>query len=193
MSLFQIQSELKAPKNQFNKFGGYKYRSCEDIMEALKPVLLKHEANCFISDEVVLIGERYYLKATVTLTLKDATCYKTTAFAREEETKKGMDASQITGSASSYARKYALNAMFSIDDTADADATNTHDKEAKKSSNHSEKVLEIEELILKSGTDKDKFLAYFQVDSIEKLPYEKAIQSLNVKIEKEKQKNLEAS
>ena len=183
MSLFQIQSELKAPKNQFNKFGGYKYRSCEDIMEALKPVLLKHEANCFISDDVVLICERYYLKATVTLTLKDATCYKTTAFAREEETKKGMDASQITGSASSYARKYALNAMFAIDDTADADATNTHDKETLKALN-TEQVLEIESLVSQSGTDREKFLQYFKVDSIEKLPYDKAIKALQAKMAK---------
>lgn len=182
--LFQIQNELKAPKGQFNKFGGYKYRSCEDIMEALKPVLLKHEANLFISDDLVLVGERYYLKATVTLTLKDATCYKTTSFAREEETKKGMDASQITGSASSYARKYALNAMFAIDDTADADATNTHDKEPSMKLMSSDKVLDIEALISQSGTDREKFLAYFKVDAIEKLPYEKAIQALNAKLQK---------
>lgn len=183
MSLFQIQNELKAPKGQFNKFGGYKYRSCEDIMEALKPLLLKHEANLFISDDIVFIGDRYYLKATVTLTLKDATCYKTTAFAREEETKKGMDASQITGSASSYARKYALNAMFAIDDTADSDATNTHGKEPSKE-DIVNKVLEIESLITKSGTDREKFLQYFKVDTIEKLPYDKAIQALQSKMAK---------
>lgn len=183
MSLFQIQNELKAPKGQFNKFGGYKYRSCEDIMEALKPLLLKHEANLFISDDIVFIGDRYYLKATVTLTLKDATCYKTTAFAREEETKKGMDASQITGSASSYARKYALNAMFAIDDTADSDATNTHGKEPSKEDIEN-KALEIEALISQSGTDRTKFLQYFKVESIEQLPYDKAIQALQAKMAK---------
>ena len=181
MSLFQIQNELKAPKGQFNKFGGYKYRSCEDIMEALKPVLLKHKANMFITDDLIMVGERYYLKATVTLTLEDATCYKTSAFAREEETKKGMDASQITGSASSYARKYALNAMFAIDDTADADATNTHDKEDKLTS---EQASEIMRLIALTETEQDKLLAYFKVDSIYKLPYQQVVKSLNSKLAK---------
>ena len=112
--LVQIQNELKAPKSNVNKFGGYNYRSCEDILEALKPILLKHNATLTISDDIVLVGERYYIKATVTLILSDERVFTTSSFAREEESKKGMDASQITGSASSYARKYALNAMFAI-------------------------------------------------------------------------------
>lgn len=122
-----IQSELKAPKNQMNKFGGYKYRSAEDILEAVKPLLKITGCYLTISDSMELIGERYYVKATATLTNPDGDSISVCAYAREEETKKGMDASQITGAASSYARKYALNGLFCIDDTKDSDATNTHD------------------------------------------------------------------
>lgn len=121
MILQQIQQELKAPKNQRNNFGGYNYRSCEDIVEALKPILAKHGAAIVLSDEIVEIGGRVYLKATATLkTDKDS--ISATAFAREPESKKGMDESQITGASSSYARKYALNGLFGIDDTKDADS-----------------------------------------------------------------------
>jgi hypothetical protein len=125
--LAEIQKKLKAPKGQMNKFGGYKYRSCEDILEAVKPLL--GDLILTISDEVVLIGNRYYVKALVILAGDGMV--STQAFAREEEIKKGMDASQITGAASSYARKYALNGMFAIDDTKDADSTNTHDSTPK--------------------------------------------------------------
>ena len=117
-ALTRIQLLLKAPKNQYNKFGNYNYRSCEDILEAVKPLL--EGATLTITDDIVVIGQRYYVKATATFTLGDK-IISVTAFAREEETKKGMDASQITGSASSYARKYALNGLFLIDDTKDAD------------------------------------------------------------------------
>lgn len=130
MELNKIQNELKAPKNQYNKFGGYKYRSCEDILEAVKPILAKHGCTLTLNDEVVLIGARYYVKATCTLRDKDEVV-TTQAFAREEEVKKGMDASQITGASSSYARKYALNAMFLIDDTKDAD-TDAYTQQQKK-------------------------------------------------------------
>lgn len=130
MELCKIQNELKAPKNQFNKFGGYKYRSCEDILEAVKPILAKHGCTLTLNDEVVFIGSRYYVKATCTLRDKDEVV-TTQAFAREEEVKKGMDASQITGASSSYARKYALNAMFLIDDTKDAD-TDAYTQQQKK-------------------------------------------------------------
>ena len=125
-----IQSELKAPKNQRNKFGGYNYRSAEDILEAVKPLAIKHGAVVHISDDVVEKGNRIYVKACVTLidadNIENRIC--SYALAREEETKKGMDGSQITGAASSYARKYALNGMFAIDDTKDSDATNDHGK-----------------------------------------------------------------
>jgi hypothetical protein len=116
--LAKIQRELKAPKGQFNAFGKYKYRSCEDILEAVKPLL--DGAILVINDELLLIGNRFYVKATATLR-DDTATIEATAYAREEETKKGMDASQITGAASSYARKYALNGLFLIDDTKDAD------------------------------------------------------------------------
>jgi hypothetical protein len=126
--LIEIQSELKAPKNQRNTFGNYNYRSAEDILEAVKPLLKKHGCYLTISDEMIQLGDRYYVKATVTLS-KDADSISTTAYAREEESKKGMDSSQITGATSSYARKYALNGLFCIDDTKDADFTNTHGEE----------------------------------------------------------------
>ena len=123
--LSKIQKEMKAPKSQFNAFGKYKYRSCEDILEAVKPFL--NGTVLYISDEMVLIGERYYIKATATLRNGDD-AVSVTAYAREEAEKKGMDSSQITGAASSYARKYALNGLFLIDDTKDSDATNEHGK-----------------------------------------------------------------
>lgn len=118
--LQEIQHRLKAPKDQYNTFGKYKYRSCEDILEAVKPILNEVGCTLTLSDEPVQIGDRYYIKATARLTGED-TNEVVTAFARESETKSGMDASQITGTASSYARKYALNGLFCIDDTKDAD------------------------------------------------------------------------
>ena len=122
--LIAIQSELKAPKSQFNKFGGYKYRKAEDILEAVKPLLAKQKCTLIITDDVVLIGNRIYVKATATIKNEKGECETTTGWAREEETKKGMDGSQITGASSSYARKYALNGLFAIDDNADSDTTN---------------------------------------------------------------------
>lgn len=125
--LSRIQKELKAPKGQFNKFGNYKYRSCEDILEAVKPLL--GDCCLTISDDIVLIGDRYYIKATARLALSNEDFIENSAFAREAFDKKGMDESQITGASSSYARKYALNGLFAIDDTKDADAINTHGKD----------------------------------------------------------------
>ena len=122
--LIAIQSELKAPKSQFNKFGGYKYRKAEDILEAVKPLLAKQKCTLTITDDVVLIGNRIYVKATATIKNEKGECETTNGWAREEETKKGMDGSQITGASSSYARKYALNGLFAIDDNADSDTTN---------------------------------------------------------------------
>lgn len=122
--LITIQSELKAPKSQFNKFGGYKYRKAEDILEAVKPLLAKQKCTLIITDDVVLIGNRIYVKATATIKNEKGECETTNGWAREEETKKGMDGSQITGASSSYARKYALNGLFAIDDNADSDTTN---------------------------------------------------------------------
>lgn len=128
--LLNIQSQLKAPKSQFNSFGKYNYRSCEDILEGLKPLLKENKATLTIDDEIVQIGDRYYVRAIATLmdTEEDGSIFAT-AYAREDESKKGMDLAQITGSTSSYARKYALNGLFAIDDTKDSDATNMHGKE----------------------------------------------------------------
>ena len=130
--LIQLISELKAPKGQYNLFGKYKYRSCEDILEAVKPLLAKYELLLTITDDVVAVGDRVYIKATATVVNAEGECVSSSSLAREENEKKGMDASQITGSASSYARKYALNGLFCIDDTKDADATNTHGKDEQK-------------------------------------------------------------
>jgi hypothetical protein len=125
-SLVDIQSRLKAPKSQMNNFGGYKYRNCEDILEAVKPLLKENSLILTISDEIVEISGRFYVKATATLT-DGENQIATSALAREEESKKGMDGSQLTGASSSYARKYALNGLFCIDDTKDSDTTNTGD------------------------------------------------------------------
>ena len=130
-----IQSSLKAPKWQTNKFGGYKYRCCEDILTAVKPLLAEWGCVLNIADDIVEVGGRVYVRATAIISDNDSNDQiGTTAFAREAESKKGMDDAQITGSASSYARKYALNGLFAIDDTKDPDATNTHGKRAPKPS-----------------------------------------------------------
>ena len=116
------QAELKAPKNQYNSFGKYNYRSCEDILEAAKPICRKHDLVLLLTDKPVCIGERYYIEATARLYDTESDLFlEATASAREADTKKGMDDSQVTGTASSYARKYALNGLFNIDDTKDAD------------------------------------------------------------------------
>jgi len=141
--LIEIQKELKAPKGQTNSFGNYKYRSCEDILEAVKPLCHKHNCLLTISDEMIMLGDRFYIKATATIsgfgeeyfvrgeteyTMEKPISACVSAYAREAESKKGMDASQITGSASSYARKYALNGLFCIDDTKDADTMDNAQK-----------------------------------------------------------------
>lgn len=132
VKLMQVQVELKAPKNQYNSFGKYKYRSCEDIQEAVKPLEAKHKVALFLSDEPVMIGERHYIKATATFVdLASGETVQNTGYAREEENKKGMDGSQVTGTASSYARKYALNGLFLIDDTKDADTDEYRAQEQK--------------------------------------------------------------
>lgn len=133
--LVKIQSELKAPKGQFNSFAKYYYRSCEDITESAKPLCAKYGAVLTLSDQILLIGDRYYVEATAKLTdIESGQSVYVTASAREEETKKGSDASQITGASSSYARKYALSGLFALDDTKDSDFTNTGDGSGRKSS-----------------------------------------------------------
>ena len=123
-----IQSALKAPKSQYNEFGKYKYRKAEDILESVKPLLKANGCTLTCTDELILVGDRYYIKATAKITsIEDGSSVSTTAYAREEEEKKGMDGSQVTGASSSYARKYALNGLLCIDDTADSDTTNVGD------------------------------------------------------------------
>lgn len=127
--LIDIQSKLKSPKDNRNNFGNYNYRSAEDILENVKPFLTENKCTLTITDDIIEVCGRVYVKATARLKNSTGEVEETTALAREEEAKKGMDAAQITGSASSYARKYALNGLFCIDDTKDPDATNTHGKE----------------------------------------------------------------
>lgn len=128
--LSSIQTELNAPKNQRNNFGNYNYRSCEDILEGLKPLLKEYECSVVVSDEMQLIGDRFYVKATARLLKNNEVIGESTAYAREPLNKKGMDEAQITGATSSYARKYALNGLFAIDDNKDAD-TNEHHNNSK--------------------------------------------------------------
>ena len=130
--LMNIQYELKCNKSQYNSFGRYAYRSSEDILEAVKPLLYKYKATLVINDDIVLIGDRFYVKATSKITdIETGECVESTAFAREDESQKGMSSAQVTGSVSSYARKYSMNALFAIDDNKDADITNTHNKDIK--------------------------------------------------------------
>ena len=136
-SLTMIQNELKAPKNQFNKFGNYHYRSCEDILNALKPLLFKHHAHLIMTDKPVMVGDWHYIEATANYEAPDIKKVSQ-AYAREDETRKGMSASQATGAASSYARKYALNGLFLIDDAKDSD-TNEYQNQTRQSSQKAER------------------------------------------------------
>ena len=163
-TLQKIQSELKAPKNQYNSFGKYNYRSCEDILEALKGVLAKHAGAVIISDEMVAVGDRLYVKATVTIHCGDKSV-TATAFAREGDNKKGMDDAQLTGATSSYARKYALNGLLCIDDTKDADATNEHGNNTQQNTNNQKPKKE----------DKGWFNEYPQYNELKTLMLNKLI------------------
>ena len=162
--LSEIQRKLKAPKGQFNSYGKYAYRNCEDILEALKPLL--KDVILTITDEVVLIGDRFYIKATAQITDGDSTI-SVSAFARECDSRKGMDDAMLTGSTSSYARKYALNGLFCIDDNRDPDVTTIEDEKIDKLKLHQEKVREhflsvvaIKENIAPPGQDRDADIGY---------------------------------
>ena len=131
VKLMNVQSELNAPKNLYNSFGKYSYRSAESIMESVKPLLLKHKAALIVNDDIVFVEGRHYIKATARfIDVETGETVESSALAREEENKKGMDASQLTGATSSYARKYALGGLLCLDDNKDADAINTHRKDA---------------------------------------------------------------
>lgn len=173
--IMNIQSELKAPKGNYNSFGNYKYRSCEDILEAVKPLLKENNAALTLSDEIVEVGGRVYVRATATLMAEENTV-SVTAYAREAETKKGMDDSQITGTASSYARKYALNGLFCIDDTKDADTDEYARRTSKKAPKSDEEdfdgseiitakqAKDIESLAVQVGKDVKAMCDYFGVE-----------------------------
>jgi hypothetical protein len=194
--LAEIQKNLKAPKGQFNSFGKYKYRNCEDILEAVKPLL--NGAVLVISDELINFNDRYYVKATASIRLNGEDV-EATAYAREAETKKGMDVAQVTGAASSYARKYALNGLFLIDDTKDPD---NQDNSAKKTPApkaderepiekpdkiSDDQALHIADMLFESGSDKAIFLEYFNVKAIEFMnqeQYEKGVAMIKRKGEK---------
>ncbi|AUR86483.1 ERF superfamily protein [Vibrio phage 1.085.O._10N.222.51.E3] len=153
-SLIQVQSTLNAPKNQRNNFGKYNYRSCEDIMQAVKPLLASHNLVQFVSDEIELVGERYYVKATVTVT--DGTnTHSVSAYAREPIEQKGMSDSQLTGTASSYARKYALNGMYNIDDSKDAD-TNEFRQQATQQAQKKQTAVNFDEALEEFEVAADK-------------------------------------
>lgn len=186
--LNKIQCELKAPKTQMNKFGGYAYRSCEDILEAVKPLLQKYEAVLTIGDEIIAVADRIYVKATATLKGKDGEV-SVSAYAREPASKKGSDESQITGAASSYARKYALNGLFAIDDAKDADATNTHEDARDKKGEYpapmsAEQVADLLQLCEASGTDPQKVAAAYKTSDIAFVPFEKVRAQLLQKLAK---------
>lgn len=180
--LEKVQQILIAPKNQYNNFGKYSYRSCEDILEGLKPCLKEVGASVLVSDELVLIGERYYIKATAKfIDSADGKEICNTAYARESEDKKGMDASQVTGSTSSYARKYALNGLFCIDDVRDADSRDNRTQEQKaktqkeivddasKKADNLKKINNVIDVLGKNGIVLDFVLKLYKVSDVKEL------------------------
>lgn len=201
--LMLIQNELKAPKGQKNTFGNYNYRSCEDILNAVKPLCLKNKSVLKLSDDLVLIGDRYYIKATATLyDVESDSEISNNAYAREEESKKGMDGSQITGTASSYARKYALNGLFNIDDTKDAD-TDEYSKTTRKVNFNQENDDNYETILnskfnsklIESESDLDKVLENYGLSDYSAMTNEQkeqAIKVFDLKIAKKERKNSNA-
>jgi len=175
-NLVNIQNELKAPKSNFNSFGKYRYRSAEDILTAVKPLLAKYSCTMTVSDEVVFIGSRFYIKATVTIMDEEGNTESVSAFAREDESKKGMDGSQITGTASSYARKYALNGMFLIDDTKDADTDEYHNQTTQTQSKITKAFLK-EHGNERIGGDEIQKLRTACINAGEKMSLERALQA----------------
>ena len=180
--LRSIQCELKAPKGQYNSFGKYSYRSCEDILEAVKPLLDKYKATVYITDEVVSVGDRIYVKATATFVDKDGKEVSVSAFAREPVARKGMDEAQVTGATSSYARKYALNGLFLIDDNKDADTDENRNESDARAGKHPIPSYTEEQLVkMKSwgdGTFTEEELAGFRKECIGE-DYANAIERIN--------------
>ena len=179
--LMKVQQELKAPKGQYNSFGKYKYRSCEDILEAVKPLLEKNKLTLTLTDTIVPASEnRFYVKATaklIDIENEEISIIENTAFAREDAEKKGMDGSQITGTASSYARKYALNGLFLIDDTKDADTDEYHEQNNQVKLITKAQIKKLGELV----DDIPAMLNYYKVDKIENMSYEDAKKTIERK------------
>lgn len=175
--LLNVQSKLKAPKSQRNDFGKYNYRNCEDILESVKPLLAETKATIILTDKLLLVGERYYIEATARfIDVETGEEVSNNAYAREEEAKKGMDGSQITGSASSYARKYALNGLLDIDDTKDSDTTNNETNKCTKEQINKMRELQVIEgnILKKFKISKLEDLTFGQAESIIRLK-EKAL------------------
>ena len=180
--MYTIQQKLKAPKGQFNSFGKYKYRSCEDIVEAVKPLLAEAGYHLILTDDIVMVGDRIYVKATASVLKGTEVLGSASAFAREPLEKKGMDTSQITGTASSYARKYALNGLFAIDDTKDAD---TMAPVANDGYITPEQARKVSELLSETESDVIAFCKHFKVECIDFLrqsDLERAIYALQKKL-----------
>lgn len=182
-----IQSELKAPKGQYNSFGKYNYRSCEDILEGVKPLLTKHGLVLTIQDSIDLIGDRFYVKATATIT-DGKEQLSTSAYARESLDKKGMDASQVTGATSSYARKYALNGLLAIDDTKDADTMDNSKKPVQQTQETVYNWNSLKTRAVQGGISEDDLVHYvtetFKVSKPSELKqehYQQAFNWVNVK------------
>lgn len=177
-----IQHKLKAPKGQYNSFGKYNYRSCEDILEGVKPLLKEHNLALLIDDEIVQIGERYYVKATAKIT-DGREFVSATAYAREPDTKKGMDESQITGATSSYARKYALNALLCIDDTKDADTMDNSKKPVQQTQETVYNWQTLKARATQGGISEDDLVHYvtetFKVSKLSELKQEHYQQAFN--------------
>ena len=203
--LIEIQSKLKAPKSQRNTFGNYNYRSAEDILNAVKPFLKEQELALLISDRVIQIGDRIYIEATVTLQDTDTNKLECTAVAREQPSKKGMDDMQLTGATSSYARKYALNGLFAIDDTKDSDSTNDHGQQPQPNPKpktkpkppakaSKEAIAEIQHLLSQfiNGKEKEKsILDWYKLSNISQVNKKQAYQiigKLSTNIEERKAK-----
>ena len=193
--LSKIQNELKAPKLQRNNFGNYNYRSAEDILEAVKPICAKHSTTLTLSDKMLNIGDNVYVEATATLFDYEGKSIVVSASAREADTQKGMAPAQITGSSSSYARKYAMNGLFNIDDTKDDDFNNTHGKDTKPKKPHQptppttplESQLKNARQLIKNGfIDSDAVKKYYKVKSLEELSYNQ-VESVISKGNKNKQ------
>lgn len=184
--LTKLQNELKAPKNQYNNFGKYKYRNCEDILEAVKPLLLENKLAQIINDEVIVIQDRFYIKATVTLYNSEKTeeVITVSALAREEQSKKGMEGSQLTGATSSYARKYALAGLYALDDTKDSDSMNNKQEQGNKQQqgNQQQRQQGITQVQIKFLQDKAQnepnvfrqVMTQYKVTDVNKLTFQQA-------------------